>query len=151
MCPLSSVTSRALHSFILQGQIPVTDPGGQKAQACWVLLAATIHLAQWQNGRRDDDMNQRQNYGRQTWSGGSYAQSVNLIRRRPATAINGLKSNTAWATHYPPSQNYTLTWGRFISYPLVQLVPPHRPPLVVTSLLPIWISGGTDCCCWFAN
>lgn len=28
-CPLGAVTSQALHSFTLQGQIPVTEPGRQ--------------------------------------------------------------------------------------------------------------------------
>lgn len=30
VCPLGAVTSQALHSFILQGQIPVTEPGRQR-------------------------------------------------------------------------------------------------------------------------
>lgn len=151
--PLGSVTSQTLHSFILQGQIPVTEPGGQKRQACWVVLTVTLSLSdKMKMSKHEDDINQQQNYGRQTWSSGScgraVGRSVDLIRRQPATAINGLKSNAAWATHYPPRQNYTLTWGRFISYPLVKLVLPYQPPFAVQF---IWITRGADWLCCFVS
>lgn len=106
--PLGAVTSQALHTFTLQGQIPVTEPGGQRQtwapdtllpeEGNYCFSDMTIHKF-IENPRK---------LQMQTWSCPapyvilSGASPLQTRVSRLVRHINGLKSNT-WAIHYPPS------------------------------------------------
>lgn len=118
VCPLGAVTSQALHSFILQGQIPVTEPGRQRQNGPCRLPTRGFSAFGWKSHKTK----------KQTWSRpGSPSAQVFISRR--IGQINVLKSPT-WATHYPPVS------------PLSSLAPPQ----LHINLQKVTISPSLLCC-----
>lgn len=90
VCPLGAVTSQALHSFILQGQIPVTEPGRQRRNGPCRLPSWGLSELEWRS-------HETKRANLKSFS----VPSAQVAISRQVGQINGLKSNN-WATHYPP-------------------------------------------------
>lgn len=93
--PLGAVTSQALHTFTLQGQIPVTEPGGQKPT--WT--PAPHHL------RKKIKALSRHLVLKckiQTWRCPSSGCPLQMRVSKAVRQTSGLQRNT-WAIHYPPT------------------------------------------------